>query len=91
MVLDSNASTSGEMGIGKESAVKVTYEVLLWVANLSAHSNRVVSLESAVESESPGYAKGVPIGVTSNCSGKPETVDNGISPSDETGEPLPVP
>lgn len=58
------ASTMGENGIGKESAVCRSYVKSLCVVVLPAEANRVVTFLESTESESPGYEKGVPILVT---------------------------
>lgn len=53
-------------------------------------ANRGVTFEGITDLESPGYEKGVPMGVTSDCNGHPVEVNGGITPSDEAGEPFSV-
>ncbi len=50
-----------------------------------AVANRGASLCESVVLSSPGYEKGVPIGVDMVKNGHPDTVKGGMSPSDETG------
>lgn len=89
--MDVNTPAIGENGIGKETSVCETYSSLNWKKEIPALADTGVTMEISPESESPGYAKGVPIDVWVDCLGKPEAVNKGISPSDETGNSLHYP
>lgn len=78
----------GENGMGKEAPVNETYCPLIRRGKKTSFADTGVTMEISPESESPGYAKGVPIDVKADKLGKPESVDGSITPSDETGNSL---
>ncbi len=88
--MDPLASATGESGAGKETPFCATYDNLFRCREKHPVANRGSTFEGITDSESPGYEKGLPIGVTGESEGHPGAVNKGISPSDEAGESLPL-
>lgn len=83
------APTIGESGIGKEPTVEVAYPNSFCSKKFPAKANPGGTLYIPPESETPGYKKGVPMDVIVDRAGCPESVDKGMTPPDETGDPDP--